>query len=200
MRLAVLEASPNAIVAVDERARIQYVNSRARKAFGYAHDELVGRPIEILVPDEHAHSHVVERDAYLADPVPRPMGVARDPLGRRKDGSVFPIEAAVAAIGEHVMLAVDDAGAGFASLRHILELRPTFAKLDISLVRGIDMDEMRQSLAAGLNYYGLRTGCRLIAEGVETQAEADTLLDLGIEFGQGYLLGRPARLQELSVS
>ena len=94
-------------------------------------------------------------------------------------------------MGEHVQVAVDDAGAGYASLRHILELRPAFAKLDISLVRGINADELRQALAAGLSYYALQTGCRLIAEGVESQAEADTLLRLGIEFAQGYLYGRP---------
>lgn len=102
---------------------------------------------------------------------------------------------ALASLGEHVEVAVDDAGAGFASMRHILELRPSFAKLDISLVRGIDDDGLRQGLAAGLNYFALRTGFRLIAEGVETQAEADTLQQLGIEFAQGYLYGRPARLQ-----
>lgn len=106
---------------------------------------------------------------------------------------------AVAGMGDQVILAVDDAGAGYASLRHILELRPAFAKLDISLVRGIDSDPMRQALAAGLDYYGLRTGCRLIAEGIETQAEADTLIALGIEFGQGYLLGRPARIPVVGV-
>jgi EAL domain-containing protein (putative c-di-GMP-specific phosphodiesterase class I)/DNA-binding response OmpR family regulator len=93
-----------------------------------------------------------------------------------------------------VQVSVDDAGAGFASMRHILELQPSFAKLDISLVRGIDADDLRQALAAGLNYYAMRTGCRLIAEGVETQAEADTLRGLGIELGQGYLYGRPERL------
>lgn len=98
---------------------------------------------------------------------------------------------ALAALGERVQMAVDDAGAGYASLRHILELRPAFAKLDISLVRGIDGDALRQSLAAGLNYYALRTGCRLIAEGVETDAEAEMLLSLGIEFAQGFLFGRP---------
>jgi EAL domain-containing protein (putative c-di-GMP-specific phosphodiesterase class I) len=103
------------------------------------------------------------------------------------------LRAALAELGDHVHLAVDDAGAGYASLRHILELRPTFAKLDISLVRDIDGDELRQAMAAGLNYFALRTGCRLIAEGVETAAEAEMLLRLGIEFGQGYLFGRPAR-------
>ncbi len=109
------------------------------------------------------------------------------------------LRAAFHDLGEHVQVAVDDAGAGFASMRHILELQPAFAKLDISLVGGIDADDLRQALAAGLNYYALRTGCRLIAEGVETQAEADTLRRLGIELGQGYLYGRPQRVADLTL-
>ena len=90
-----------------------------------------------------------------------------------------------------VELAVDDAGAGYASFRHILELRPTFAKLDISLVRGIDGDELRQALVAGLVYFALRSGCHLIAEGVESEGEASVLRRLGVEFAQGFLFGRP---------
>jgi EAL domain-containing protein (putative c-di-GMP-specific phosphodiesterase class I)/DNA-binding response OmpR family regulator len=93
-----------------------------------------------------------------------------------------------------VQIAVDDAGAGYASLRHILELRPAFAKLDISLVRGIDRDELRQAMAAGIQYYALRTGCRLVAEGVETAEEATMLRALGVDLAQGYLFGRPERL------
>lgn len=93
-----------------------------------------------------------------------------------------------------VQIAVDDAGAGYASMRHILELRPAFAKLDISLVRDIDRDELRQAMAAGIQYYALRTGCQLVAEGVETEGEAETLRELGVDFGQGYLFGRPERL------
>jgi EAL domain-containing protein (putative c-di-GMP-specific phosphodiesterase class I)/DNA-binding response OmpR family regulator len=88
-------------------------------------------------------------------------------------------------------LAVDDAGAGYASLRHILELRPTFAKLDISLVRGIDVDELRQALVAGFVYFALRSDCQLIAEGVESEDEAAALRRLGVEFAQGYLFGLP---------
>jgi EAL domain-containing protein (putative c-di-GMP-specific phosphodiesterase class I)/DNA-binding response OmpR family regulator len=91
----------------------------------------------------------------------------------------------------NVELSVDDAGAGYASLRHILELRPTFAKLDISLVRRIDLDELRQALAAGLVHFALSSGCHLIAEGVETEDEASVLRRLGVEFAQGYLFGRP---------
>jgi EAL domain-containing protein (putative c-di-GMP-specific phosphodiesterase class I)/CheY-like chemotaxis protein len=111
--------------------------------------------------------------------------VAIEDYGRLRD--------AIAALGE-VEIAVDDAGAGYASMRHILEIRPAFAKLDISLVRGIDGDELRQAMAAGFQYYALRTGCRLIAEGVETEAEASSLRALGVDLGQGYLFGRPEPL------
>lgn len=91
-------------------------------------------------------------------------------------------------------LSVDDAGAGFASLRHILELAPTFVKLDIGLVRDIDHDLARQALAAGLVHFATQTGIVLVAEGVETEAEAQTLRVLGVRLGQGYLFGRPAPL------
>jgi EAL domain-containing protein (putative c-di-GMP-specific phosphodiesterase class I) len=91
-----------------------------------------------------------------------------------------------------IRLAVDDAGAGYASLRHILELAPDFVKLDISLVRGIEHDPLRQSLIAGLVHYAARSGISLIAEGIEQPAEAETMRSLGVELGQGYLFGRPA--------
>jgi EAL domain-containing protein (putative c-di-GMP-specific phosphodiesterase class I) len=97
---------------------------------------------------------------------------------------------AVRSLGD-VRLAVDDAGAGFASMRHILELEPAYVKLDMSIVRGIHEDQLRQALAAGLVYYAIRSGFRLIAEGIEEQAEADILQVLGVDLGQGYLFGRP---------
>jgi PAS domain S-box-containing protein len=94
-------------------------------------------------------------------------------------------------LGPRVRLAVDDAGAGFASFRHILELAPDFVKLDIDLVRGIDTDPARQALVAGMPHFATDRGLHLIAEGIETKAELATLRSLGLEFGQGYLLGRP---------
>jgi EAL domain-containing protein (putative c-di-GMP-specific phosphodiesterase class I)/CheY-like chemotaxis protein len=93
--------------------------------------------------------------------------------------------------GSGVRLAVDDAGAGYASLRHILELRPAFVKLDLSIVRGIEADPVRQALVSGLVYFATKTGSELIAEGVETENEALILQELGIRYGQGFLLGRP---------
>jgi PAS domain S-box-containing protein len=92
----------------------------------------------------------------------------------------------------NVKLAVDDAGAGYASLRHILALHPSYIKLDITWVRGIEDDTARQALVAGINHFASRTKCRIIAEGVETEPEATVLRRLGIEFGQGFLFGRPA--------
>ncbi len=97
---------------------------------------------------------------------------------------------AIGKLGD-VGIAVDDAGAGYTSLRHILELRPTFAKLDISLVRGIEADELRQALAAGLEYFAMKSGFQLIAEGVESAEEASALLRLGVDFAQGYFFARP---------
>jgi EAL domain-containing protein (putative c-di-GMP-specific phosphodiesterase class I)/DNA-binding response OmpR family regulator len=102
------------------------------------------------------------------------------------------ISEAVASIGSGVRIAVDDAGAGFASFRHILELHPDFVKLDIGLVREIDHDDVRQALVAGIVYFAKKSGCRLIAEGIETPGERDQLRSLGVDLGQGYLLGRPA--------
>jgi EAL domain-containing protein (putative c-di-GMP-specific phosphodiesterase class I) len=103
------------------------------------------------------------------------------------------LRAAIASLGG-VECAVDDAGAGFASMRHILELQPTYAKLDISLVRGINEDQLRQAMAAGLVYYAMRSGVQLIAEGVELDVEAQVLELLGVDMGQGYLFGRPEPL------
>jgi PAS domain S-box-containing protein len=91
-----------------------------------------------------------------------------------------------------VQVSVDDAGAGYASLTHILELRPDIVKLDMGLVRGLDADPARQALVAGMRYFAERTGTVLLAEGVEHDGEAKALRDLGIGLAQGYLYGRPA--------
>jgi len=102
------------------------------------------------------------------------------------------IRAALARLGERVRLSVDDAGAGYASLHHIVELRPHFVKLDRSLVARVDRDPVRQALITGLRYFALISGCELVAEGVETAEELEMLRSLEITLGQGYLLGEPA--------
>jgi EAL domain-containing protein (putative c-di-GMP-specific phosphodiesterase class I)/DNA-binding response OmpR family regulator len=99
---------------------------------------------------------------------------------------------AVHAVGANIRLSIDDAGSGFASLRHILRLEPAFVKLDRSWVHGVDGDPARQALIAGLRHFADQTGAQLIAEGIERVEERDTLLDLRVDYGQGFLLGRPA--------
>ncbi|MEX0707243.1 MAG: EAL domain-containing protein [Woeseia sp.] len=89
-------------------------------------------------------------------------------------------------------LAVDDAGAGFASFRHILKLEPDIIKLDRSLIQAIDTDRDRRALAAALIRFAQETDAEIIAEGVETGAELHALRDLGVRKAQGYLIGRPA--------
>jgi PAS domain S-box-containing protein len=107
--------------------------------------------------------------------------------------------AAVAALGPDVELAVDDAGVGFASLRHILELSPAFVKLDRWLVTDLQKDHARQAMIAGLRHFAQATGCRLIAEGIEFEHELAVLRSLGIGLGQGYHVGRPLTVDQVRV-
>ena len=100
---------------------------------------------------------------------------------------------AIRRIGEHVRVAVDDAGAGYSGLQRIIELAPDLIKLDITLVRGIEGDPGRQALVAGMVHFARQTGSTLLAEGIETPAEARLLRELGVDLGQGYLFGRPER-------
>lgn len=94
-------------------------------------------------------------------------------------------------------LAIDDAGAGYASFRHILKLRPDMIKLDISITRDIDSDPTRQALAAALIRFAQETGSVIVAEGVETDAELAALRRLGVDKVQGYLIGRPMPLEAM---
>ncbi|HEX8453068.1 MAG TPA: EAL domain-containing protein [Longimicrobium sp.] len=91
-------------------------------------------------------------------------------------------------------VAVDDAGAGYASFRHILALRPHTIKLDRDMVCGIDEDRAREVLVGALASFADSLGATVVAEGVETAGELDTLVRLGITCGQGYYLARPAPL------
>ena len=96
--------------------------------------------------------------------------------------------------GGRLRVAVDDAGAGFASLSHILRLCPDAIKLDMSLVRDIDSDPVKRALASSLVTFALEIGSVIIAEGIETASELDCLRDLGVAWGQGYHLAKPGEL------
>jgi EAL domain-containing protein (putative c-di-GMP-specific phosphodiesterase class I)/CheY-like chemotaxis protein len=98
-----------------------------------------------------------------------------------------------------VRLAIDDAGAGFASLRHILRLAPEIMKLDRTLIDRIESDRSRQALAAGLISFAEKIEATIVAEGIERQAEVSALGDLGVSYGQGFFFAKPAPLAELSL-
>ncbi len=89
-------------------------------------------------------------------------------------------------------ISVDDAGAGYASLQCLAEVRPEWLKVDLSLVRGCDGDEVRRSLITSLVTFAQSAGVNLIAEGIETEAELDMVRRLGVKFGQGFYFGKPA--------
>src|SRR5262249_37680818 len=97
-----------------------------------------------------------------------------------------------------VGLAYDDVGAGQSRLAQLAEAPPDFIKLDMNLIRGIDQAPARQDLVRFLAQMTSRLGVQLIAEGVETRAEAETCQRLGCYFGQGYLFGRPAPASSFS--
>ncbi|MCL4441999.1 MAG: EAL domain-containing protein [Firmicutes bacterium] len=89
-------------------------------------------------------------------------------------------------------VAVDDAGAGFSSLQAIAEVRPEYIKIDHSLVRDINSNLVKQALLETFVIFAQKIGCTIIAEGIETEAELTTLRSIGVHYGQGYFLARPA--------
>jgi EAL domain-containing protein (putative c-di-GMP-specific phosphodiesterase class I)/AmiR/NasT family two-component response regulator len=99
-----------------------------------------------------------------------------------------------------VRLAIDDAGAGFASLRHILQLNPDFIKLDRTLINRIDGDRSQQALAGGLISFATGIGAAIVAEGIERAEDLQALVGLGVEYGQGYLLAKPGALDSRALN
>lgn len=89
------------------------------------------------------------------------------------------------------MVAVDDVGSGFSSLQSIAEIRPNFIKIDMSLVRDINLSSIKRALLETFITFAEKIGCAIIAEGIEAEEELTTLASIGAHYGQGYFLGRP---------
>lgn len=109
----VVEWSPTAMVMVDGEGRIVLANAQAERVFGYSRAELLGQPVELLVPERFAAAHPSFRRSFLADPHPRPMGSGRDLYARRRDGSEFPVEIGLTPI---------ESGDGFMVLAAIVDI------------------------------------------------------------------------------
>ncbi|TME34710.1 MAG: EAL domain-containing protein, partial [Chloroflexi bacterium] len=137
---------------------------------------------------------VLEHDPELAEIIQRAQRLMIVELTEHERIDDYEaVRAAFGRLGPTVRLAVDDAGSGYASLRHILSLQPAYVKLDMEWVRGIADDPIRRSLVSGLAYFAAETGSQLIAEGIETEDERTALIELDVRLGQGFLFGRPEK-------
>lgn len=163
VELACLEAA--AALGEPPDRSLLFVNVSPDVVVGEAFGELASRlPRHVIEVTEHA---AVEG-----------YGPLREALGRlRSTGS---------------LVAVDDVGAGYASMAHVLQLSPSFIKIDRSLVQGLDSDPRRRALVEALQAFAAAVGALTIAEGVETEDELRVLRDVGVDLAQGFLLARPA--------
>jgi EAL domain-containing protein (putative c-di-GMP-specific phosphodiesterase class I) len=184
--------------------------------FAQAHGVGLGHALEVLAL-ERAAEHLDGISGYVAMNVS--PGTLLTPecgalLGRLPVGRVLlelsehdPVEdypALAAALAPHrdrgMRLAIDDVGAGFSSLRHIVVTSPDVIKIDRSIVSGVDADPVLATLVRSLVEFGHGCGAAVVAEGVETAAEAATLRSLGVDHGQGWHFGRPGPAAALDRS
>jgi len=106
-----------------------------------------------------------------------------------------PLRQAMRRLGPDVRLAVDDAGAGIANFGHLVDLRPNIVKIDAGLIRGVNADVSRQALIVGFVHFAAVSGALVLAEGIETAGEQQTVQRLGVTLAQGYHLARPAPVE-----
>jgi PAS domain S-box-containing protein len=119
----VVEANATGLLVVDNGGRIVLTNPALERMFGYAHEELVGQPMEILLPESERGHHGALRDDYIRDPKPRPMGSGRELHGRRRDGSVLPVEISLSSFTENGVRFVDAIVVDISQRKRIERLR-----------------------------------------------------------------------------
>ncbi len=166
LEVCVIEKALEALEFLPASIYVSVNASPATVTSGRLRDVFARWPAERIVLEVTEHAKIGDYDGLLAE---------LDPLRFRG-----------------VRLAIDDAGAGYSGLQHIVRLRPDIIKLDISLTNRIDGDFVRRSLAAALVGFAVEIDAAIIAEGIETEGELSTLHDLGVPLAQGYFLGRPA--------
>ncbi|HEX6811262.1 MAG TPA: response regulator [Planctomycetota bacterium] len=145
---SVLELAPDGLMVVDERGAIRLANARTERLFGYTSEELVGQPVEMLVPDDVRTHHASLRATFHASPVPREMGANRQLRGRRKDGSTFPIEIGLSPLppreGEPAQVAV--------SVRDITERKEQQDALKQAKAKAEEATEMKSMFLANMSH------------------------------------------------
>lgn len=210
--------SDDACTGVECLARFDFEPQRAPDVwFNAAHDAGIGMALE---------ARAIENALGALDELPEPLSLSINSSpelilsGRLTDAlSGADLSRIVLEVTEHASvndyeslrraiapfrsrgarLAIDDAGAGFASMRHILNLKADVIKLDMSLTRNIDTDAGRRALAKGLIAFAHEVGSTITAEGVETMSELATLHAIGVDKVQGYFLSKPQPLDHVMV-
>jgi EAL domain-containing protein (putative c-di-GMP-specific phosphodiesterase class I) len=146
-------------------------------------------PASLLDPSFEAKSFA----RMVADVGLRPNQITLECTEQQAVSDIVPLIRQVKAIRRLGFgFAVDDAGAGYASFSLIASLKPTVIKIDRDIANGIARDDAKQALVEAFVSFGRRIGARLLAEGIEKRADLATLRTLGVDLGQGYLIGKPA--------
>jgi EAL domain-containing protein (putative c-di-GMP-specific phosphodiesterase class I) len=181
------------INAAEQLGRVQELGRKIRKAVAEAIPEAPEAPLVFV--NLHA-SDLADDELYSPNSPLAPFAARvvfeiteRASLERFRD-----IQDRVTSLRAYgYRIAVDDLGAGYAALSSLANLQPEVVKLDMSLVRGVDRQPIKRRLVASLQTLGEPLGITVVAEGVETSAERDTLVSIGCDLFQGYLFARPAR-------
>jgi EAL domain-containing protein (putative c-di-GMP-specific phosphodiesterase class I)/CheY-like chemotaxis protein len=186
--------SPDIHFAEARRAGLQAELEMATLAAAMRDAELLPERTKLHVNVTPARLLDTERLPELLLRSPRPLVIElteHEPIGNYAE-----LLAAIEDLGNGVEIAVDDAGSGYASLRHIQSLRPRTVKLDLQWVHALETDPAIHALVTGLVEFGRQLGCAIVGEGVETDAQHAALIGLGVAYGQGYRYGRPAPAAE----
>ena len=153
----ILESAADAILISDDRGRILTVNHQAERLFGFVRSELIGQPVELLLPERLREKHVANRRAYHADPKQRPIISNQELSGRRKDGTLVPLEISLSPTDQNeermvtaIIRDISARKAAEAELRHLNRTHMVLSRCNNSLARSVDEEGLLNAFCANL--------------------------------------------------